>query len=59
MSLPPRVWVTLSIAAGLALVIGANWQLACVGIPVATGLCRRTARSTRSETGMLKGHADA
>lgn len=27
MSLPPRVWVTLSIAAGLVLVIGANWQL--------------------------------
>ena len=27
MTLSPHVWVPLAIAAGLALVIGANWQL--------------------------------
>lgn len=27
MTVPPRVWIAVAIAAGLALVIGANWQL--------------------------------
>ena len=27
MTMSPRIWITLAISAGLALVIGANWQL--------------------------------
>lgn len=27
MTMSPRIWIALAIAAGLALVIGANWQL--------------------------------
>ena len=27
MTVPPRVWIAVAIVAGLALVIGANWQL--------------------------------
>lgn len=37
MTIPTRVWVFLAVAAGLALVIGANWQLVDLAFRSHTG----------------------